>query len=117
MIVAILGFSRTAETCQKKFETVFKQYKEDKLTNSISGNDRHECKFYDLIDHWWHQASSVMKHVSAATMDNTSVGGQENLTNANDDVLQPVSIFQSEPSYASKKNKFQDQTLHYLVKW
>jgi hypothetical protein len=116
MIVAIPGFSRTAEACRKKFETVFKQYKEDKLANSVSGNDRHECKFYDSIDHWWHQAGSVMKHVSTTTMDNITVGGQENSANANDDVLQPVSTLQSEPSSASKKNKFQDQALHYFGK-
>ena len=73
--MAISRFSRTAEACRKKFKTVFKQYKEDKLANSISGNDWHECKFYDSIVHWWHKADhSVMKHVSATTMDNTSVG-------------------------------------------
>jgi hypothetical protein len=55
-----------------------------------------------------------MKHVSATTMDNTSVGGQKNSANANDDVLQSVSTFQSELLCASKKNKFQDQTLHYF---
>ena len=57
-----------------------------------------------------------MKHVSATTMDNTSVGGHENSANANDDVLQPINSLQSEPSSASKKNKFQDQTLHYFGK-
>ena len=49
-----------------------------------------------------------MKHIS--------VGGQENSANANDDVLQPVNTLQSKPSSASKKNKFQDQTLHYFGK-
>ena len=57
-----------------------------------------------------------MKHVSATTIDNTSVGGQENSANANDNVLQPVSTLQCEPSSASKKNKFEDQTLHYFGK-
>jgi len=65
MLVAILGFSRTAEACQKKFEIVFKSYKEDKLANSVLGNDKYECKFYDSLDQWWHLAGSVMKHVSA----------------------------------------------------
>ena len=92
MIVAIPEFSRMAEACQKKFEMVFKPYKEDKLANSVLGNDRHECKFYDSIDYWWHQVGSVMKQVSATTMDNISVGGQENLANVNDNVLQPVNL-------------------------
>jgi hypothetical protein len=52
MIVVIPRFSRTTEVCRKKFETFFKQYKEEKFANSIPGNDRHKCKFYDAIDHW-----------------------------------------------------------------
>jgi hypothetical protein len=52
MLVAIPGFSHIAEACRKKFEMVFKSYKEDKLVNSISGNDRHECKFYNSLDQW-----------------------------------------------------------------
>ena len=46
------GFSRTVEAYQKKFEIFFKSYKENKLVNSISGNDKHECKFYDSLDQW-----------------------------------------------------------------
>ena len=50
-------------------------------------------------------------------MDSTIVlGGQKNSTNTNDDILQPVSTLQSKPSSASKKNKFQDQALHYFGK-
>jgi hypothetical protein len=52
MLVAIPGFSHIAEACRKKFEMVFKSYKEDKLVNSISRNDRHECKFYNSLDQW-----------------------------------------------------------------
>ena len=71
--MAIPGFSRMAKACRKKFKSDFKQYKEDKLANSILGNDRHECMFYDSGNHCWHHFGSVMKHVSATTMDNTSV--------------------------------------------
>ena len=100
----------------KEIQDGFKQYKEDNLANLISRNDRHECKFHDSIDYWWHQAGSILKHGSAITMDNTSVGGQENSANANDNVSQPVRIFQSKPSSTSKNNKFQDQTLYYFGK-
>ena len=117
MLAAIPGFSRTAEACRKKFETVFKSYKEDKLANSVSGNDRHECKFYDSLDQWWHQAGSVMKHVSATTMNSTNSDAQDNCDDANQDISQDIQIernSQSEPPSASKKNKFQDQTLFYF---
>ena len=100
MIVAIPRFLRTAEACRKKFETVFKQYKEDKLANSSLGNDQHKYKFNDSIDRCWNQASSVMKHVRVTTMDNTNIGEQKTAVNANDDVLQPVSTLQSEPTSA-----------------
>ena len=50
MLAAILTFSHTAEAYRKIFDIVFNSYKEDKLANSVSGNDRHECKFYDSLD-------------------------------------------------------------------
>ena len=76
MLAAIPGFSRTTKGCRKKFENIFRSYKEDKLANSICGNNKHECKFYDPLDQWWHQAGSVLKHVSATTMDNANVDVQ-----------------------------------------
>ena len=73
MIAASPGFSRTAEGCRKNFENIFKSYK---LANSISRNNKHECKFYDSLDQWWHQVGSVLKHVNATTMDNANVDVQ-----------------------------------------
>jgi hypothetical protein len=58
-----------------------------------------------------HQAGSVMKHVSATTMDSTSGGGQDNCEDATQDVSKDVQlgrVSQSELSLASKKRKFQD---------
>jgi hypothetical protein len=78
MLAIIHGFSCTAEACQKKFEIVFKLYKEDKFANLVSGNDRRECRSYNFLDQWWHQASSVIKHVSATTEDSMSGGAQDN---------------------------------------
>ncbi len=43
---------------------LFKQYKIDKLANNILGEEKHECKFYESIDQWWHQTCIVMKHVT-----------------------------------------------------
>ncbi len=40
--------------------------KDDKITNRISGNDCHECPFYDALDSWWHQSGNVMEHVNAS---------------------------------------------------
>ncbi len=51
--VAILEFRRTSEECNKKFNLLFKVYKIDKLTNDISREEMHECKFYESIDQFF----------------------------------------------------------------
>jgi hypothetical protein len=50
LLSLIPGLNKSAEACKKKFNTLFKQYKVDKMANSVSGEGRHECKFYDSID-------------------------------------------------------------------
>jgi hypothetical protein len=65
----IPNFSKMAIACKKKFNTLFKQYKEDKLTNEVSRNDCHQCKFYESMDLWWSQVGSVFKHVSTFAND------------------------------------------------
>jgi hypothetical protein len=69
MVATILRFTRTIETCKKKFNLLFKQYKTNKLVNGILGEERHERKFYEPIDQWWHQSSFIMKHVTTFAND------------------------------------------------
>ena len=119
MLAAIPGFFCIVEACRKKSQTVFKSYKENKLANLVSENNRHECKFYDSLDQWWHQAGSVIKHMSATTMNSTNSDAQDNYDDANQDISQDIQIecsSQSEPPSVSNKNKFQDQTLFYFEK-
>jgi hypothetical protein len=68
MVVTIPIFTKTIETCKKKFNLLFKQYMTDK-TSSISRKEMCECKFYESIDQLWHQVSTVMKHVTTSTND------------------------------------------------
>jgi hypothetical protein len=44
-----------------KFNAIYKQYKDDKITNEILNNDHH--------DNWWHWNGNVMKHVSVSTIE------------------------------------------------
>ena len=67
MVVMLPKFNQSTTTCRKKHENLFKAYKEDKMTNGISGNARHESKFFNIMDEWWHQTGQVMKHVLATT--------------------------------------------------
>jgi hypothetical protein len=67
MLVSILGFWKTPIACKHKFNPIYKQYKDDKIANEISSNDRDECPFYDALDSWWHQNGNVMKKVNAST--------------------------------------------------
>jgi len=76
--------------------------------------DRHKCKFYDSLDQWWYQADSVMKHVSATTMDSTNGDAQDNCDDTNQDISQDTQIecnSQLEPSSTSKKNSRPSFTL------
>ena len=69
------NFKKTPKACKSKFSEVFKAYKDDKQANSISGETRHTCKFYDAMDTWYHQNGAVMKHISASSSDNGDIGG------------------------------------------
>ena len=57
------GFKKILVACKKKLNSLFKMYKEDKMSNGISEESHHECKYYKEFDTWWHQAGSIMKHV------------------------------------------------------
>ena len=119
MLAAIPGFSHTAQGCRKKFENIFKSYKEDKLANSISENNRHECKFYDSLDQWWHQTRSVLKHVTGTTTDNANVDAQNDEEEVGCDASENLShegACQSKPSPPPKIKKFHDQALIYFGK-
>lgn len=64
MVASVQGFNRTPVACKRKFNSLYKQYKDDRIANNISNNDRHECKFYASLDNWWHFNGSAVKHVS-----------------------------------------------------
>jgi hypothetical protein len=71
-------------TCKQKFNAIYKQYKNDKIANGISGNDRHECPSYDALNSWWHQSGNVMKHVNASANEiDEIVGSPKFQTNFN----------------------------------
>lgn len=57
--------------CKKKFNLLFKLYKQKKLQNGTSGYDRHECRFYNSMDYWWHTNGIVMKDVTASANEST----------------------------------------------
>ena len=73
MIVVIPGLNRTAESCKKKFNVLYKQYRLDKMANGLSKSDRHKCKFYEAFDQWWHQTSIVMKNITASANGSTCI--------------------------------------------
>ncbi len=64
MLAPILGLSKTPITYKRKFNSISKQFKDDKIVNKVSSNDRHECPFYDALDSRWRWNENVMKHVN-----------------------------------------------------
>jgi len=84
------------------------QYKTNKLANGISRKERHECKFYESIDQWWHQVDIIMKHVTTFAND-TRLPQFEN----NSELLekQPTSKATSQSTNKSSKKIFHEQTI------
>jgi hypothetical protein len=60
MVTTILTFTRMQEGVHLLLKT-------NKLTNGISKDKKHECKFYESIDQWWDQV--VMRNVTAVAID------------------------------------------------
>jgi hypothetical protein len=103
---------------QEKNNTLFKQYKVDKMANSVLGEGHHEYKCYDSIDQWWHQTSTMMKHVSASANDNDHISPENSQLSEESEVLEDHPTVQ-EPSSSlttslliskSGKKLYQEQT-------
>ena len=109
MVIMLPKFIRTTQTCRKKFNQIFSAYKEDKLANGISGNNRQESKFYDALDQWYHQAGQVFKYVSTTTNDNADFP-----TNSSPEVDNvPIS---TPPSISKTKIHFHEKLIEIFEK-
>ena len=109
MLVILLKFNRIAQACSKKFNHIFASYKEDKLANGISCNNRQKNKFHDALDQWYHQAGQVFKYVSATTNDSVDFPSNYFLEVEN----APISI---PPSISKTKNNFQEISTEFFEK-
>ena len=69
LLFQIPTLKKSPVAVKKKFNSLFKAYKEDKVANNVSGESRHECKYYDQFESWFSQTRSVQKHVSATAND------------------------------------------------
>ena len=107
LIAVIHGFNRTSEASKKKFNTLYKLFKEDKLANGITGSNRHTCKFYDSFDQWWHQTGTVMKHVTTSANDSVSVD-DNNTENENDSPIPATTTILNSTIKVDKRN-FQER--------
>jgi hypothetical protein len=113
MVVILPKFNRTNEACQKKFEKIFKAYKDNKMANGISGNDCHERKFYDAMDEWWHQTGQMMKHVSITTTNNMDF---HNTSSPKMDSLPDSTSTPSSTSKSEGKQKNSDRAIDIFEK-
>ena len=52
LIAVIPGLNRMAKACKKKFNSLYKLYKGNKLAKVILDSDRHACKFYNSFYQW-----------------------------------------------------------------
>ena len=83
------------------------------MANNISGNDRHESKFYEAMDEWWHQAGQIKKHVSATTNDQADLDSN---SSPNEDNLLKSSFMSTPPSTSKGKQNFHDRAIDIFEK-
>jgi hypothetical protein len=72
MVSSIHGFKKLVVAYKHNFNTLHKQYKTDKVANSILRNDCLDCKFYESMDIWWHFNGIIMKYVFVNANDSTT---------------------------------------------
>ena len=51
------GFDKNSESCRKKWQRIYKQFRDSKALVSTSnggGNKQSSCKWFDLVDHYMH---------------------------------------------------------------
>jgi hypothetical protein len=66
-LVAICpDFNKDSEACQKKWSSIYNDYKEDKATNLKSGSNRSEkSRWYGLVDEFMFDRANVVSHAHA----------------------------------------------------
>ena len=84
---------------------LFKQYKKDKLSNGVSTENRHECKFYDSLDQWWHTNGLVIKHVIASANDTNLLSRSEFKTYSTEDEMKVEDDQSLTPKTLQKQKK------------
>jgi hypothetical protein len=67
MAIAIPSFSRSTYAYKKKYMTLLKNYKVEKIINEVFGNNKHGGKFYEAMDHWNHHKGQFTKAMSTST--------------------------------------------------
>ncbi|KAL3691434.1 hypothetical protein R1sor_005085 [Riccia sorocarpa] len=71
--VAVRGFTKSWQSCKKKWQAEYKKYRTDKRFLNVSGNSRHiTCKYFDVIDEAFKNRANVKKviHGDAHLSDN-----------------------------------------------
>ena len=52
MISSLRNFGRIWLACKKKYKILLIEYKNDKMSNDISGHERRECQYYEHMNMW-----------------------------------------------------------------
>ena len=83
------------------------------MANGVSGESKHECKFYDSIDQWQHQTRTVIKHVTTSANKSsdqpTTLAIQQENTNFLD--IEPTLEPTSQYALKNGKKSFYDEAI------
>ena len=119
LLTQIPHLKKSPVAIKKKFNGLFKAYKEEKLANNVSGESHHECKYYDQFETWFSHIGSVQKHVSASANDVDSpvedfvdeMDLDDSLDSTKKKTLTTRASGKTSTTRASEKTKFHDEAL------
>jgi hypothetical protein len=69
MTSSLRNFGRTWLACKKNYKVLLTEYNNDKRSNEISGHERRECQYYEQIDTWNGQRTSVVNQMPASAQE------------------------------------------------
>ena len=105
------SFKKSHVISKKIFDSMFKMFKEDKISNDIYKKNRHECKHYEEFDTSWHQTSCMMKHVFAIAYVPKLGGDDEKLVESEVKESSNLNPSKNTLEKSTTKSKFHEETL------
>jgi hypothetical protein len=68
MVSTLRNFGRSWLACKKKHKVLLSEYKNDKRSNKLAGDDSRECAYYEQMDMWNSHRANVVHQLPPIAM-------------------------------------------------